>query len=187
MRLTGKLGPQEFWARIDEGEARVRAEAGALPLFGVDGWTGPRMTGDWSWENNRLVSAGLAHGDRQGGGAFIQVLTTSDDPTQAVASRRMATRMPTIEPDQLPTVLGELHADPGTPALVTIEDEPREFRQWSDKSGWLAAGRHGEAGLVIEASVSVDITQLRLARVTDIEPYIAGRRARLRRLRGEDT
>ncbi|WP_194918244.1 hypothetical protein [Catenulispora rubra] len=113
MRMTGKLSPQEFWQRIDQGEARIRAEASALPLFGIDGWTGPRMTGDWGWENDRLVSAGLAHGDRQDGGAFIQVHTTSDDPTESVAGRRMATRMPTIEPDQFPTLRAELRADPG--------------------------------------------------------------------------
>ncbi|WP_194918246.1 hypothetical protein [Catenulispora rubra] len=70
---------------------------------------------------------------------------------------------------------------------MSIEDEQREFRQWRDEDGtWLAAGHHGETGLIIEASAGLDITQVRLVRVTDIEPYIAGRRAHLRRLRGED-
>ena len=187
MRITGKLSPQEFWEHIDAGEARVRAESGTLPLFGVDGWTGPRTTGDWEWVNDRLTSAGLAYGDRQGTGPFIQVKTTTDDPTDAVVSHRMGTRMPTIDPQEFPTLLTGLRADPGTPAFVTIDAERCELRQWRDDDGtWLAAGRHGEAALIIEASPDVDITQLRLVRVTDIEPYIAGRRAHLRRMRGED-
>jgi len=189
MRITGKLSPQEFWERIDEGEARVRAEAGALSLFGVNGWTGPRETGDWEWVNDQLASAGLAHGARQGGGAFIQVKTTTEDPTEAVIGRRMAALMSATEPQDFPTLRSRLRADTGASVLVTIDDEPCEFRQWrdaDDNGGWVAASRHGEAGLVIEASADVDITQLRLVRVTDIEPYIAGRRARLRRARGED-
>ncbi|MEY9864068.1 hypothetical protein ABH935_009722 [Catenulispora sp. GAS73] len=187
MKITGKLSPQEFWARMDEGDARVRAESGALPLFGVADWTGPRMTGDWGWVNDRLTSAGLAHGDRQGTGAFIHVKTTTDDPTEAALGHRMGAHLPLTDPEQFPTLRNRLRTDPGTPTTVTIDDEPHDFHQWSAPDGtWLAAGHHGETALIIEASAAVDITQLRLIRVTDIEPYIAGRRAHLRRLRGED-
>jgi hypothetical protein len=187
MRVTRKLGPQELWARIDEGDARIRAEARVVPLFGLDGWTGSRMTGDWGWENDRLVVAGLEHGDRQGGGLWVHVQTTSGDPEQVAFDHRMSVQLAATRPDRYPAVRDRLAADPGTRVVVTVENTPCEFRLWRDDAGWTAAARHGDAGLVVEGPAAADITQVRLVRVTDIEPYIAGRRAWLRRARGEDS
>lgn len=192
MRLTGKLGPQEFWARIDEGEARIRAAAGVLPLFGVDGPVEARMTGDWEWEGDRLVSAGLAYGGLQGRGAYVDVLTTSLDPAEVALGRRMTGQLLALYDDGVPAVRDRLAADAGARVVVDVEAVPCEFRLWRDGDGnldrgrWWAAGRHGDVGLVIEASGDVDATQIRLVRVTDVEPYIAGRRAALRLVRGED-
>jgi hypothetical protein len=186
MRQTGRLSPQEFWARIDQGDARVRASLGVLPLFGVDRWTGPRMTGDWEWENDRLVKVGLVHGDRDRDGPFVHVQAVSGNPAEVAVGLRMRESSHPIGAEEFWTSRDRLAADPGTQIVVDVDGEPCEFRYWTGDAGWVAAAQHGDTGLLIEASAATDVAQVRLVRVTDIEPYIAGRHARLRRLRGED-
>lgn len=80
MQVAGRLSPEEFWVRIAAGEQRMHDSATVLPMYGVQGWSGSLMVGGWGWENGRLVTVGLAHGDPAGDGPSVHVRTTVHDP-----------------------------------------------------------------------------------------------------------
>lgn len=185
MQTRDPLDPDDFWSFIDQGDARIRAAVGELPLFGVADWTGPLMVGDWEWEDGRLARAGLAHGEPRGLGAHVHVQVSRKDPVDVVHNLRLGAVAP--DPDDRTSYLAlrrRIAAEPGVPTRIPVEGSPVDFDVWDDVVHWYAAARHGGHGLVVEAR---DITPNRLAllRVDDIEPYLAGRRAYLRARRGE--
>ena len=57
MRMGGRLTPEEFWARFDAGDDEIRAEAGRLPWYGLAGWPGWLMLGEWSRRNGEPIRA----------------------------------------------------------------------------------------------------------------------------------
>jgi hypothetical protein len=60
-----------------------------LSCYGLAGWSGLPMIGDWTWENDRLVTVGLAHGAPDGPGPILHVHTTLRDPRLDVGALRM--------------------------------------------------------------------------------------------------
>lgn len=184
MHIAGQLSPEEFWARIATSEQQVRDSADILPIYGLAGWSGPLMIGDWGWENGQLVTVGLGHGDPSGHGPAVHVRTTVHDPRTAVASLRMAhLGAPHDEADFLRR-RREAEAAPTERVDVRVDSVPVRFEVWNDGDRWWAAAQHADYGLVVEG-LRTALDRLALVRVHDIEPYLAGRRAHLRALRGE--
>jgi hypothetical protein len=81
-------------------------------------------------------------------------------------------------------------ADAGS-ATIVVDAASVVFALWREADRWWAAGHHDGYGLVIEAR-GIPLGDVRLARVHDLEPYIAGAaglsaRAPERRLIGVDS
>lgn len=182
VRSAGRLSPEQFWAHVTELDDRVRAVADVLPCYGLAGWTGPRMYGDWSFEDGRLVTAGLAHG-WLADGLRVQVLSTLRDSLTLVSTLRAQSRGIPRSREEAVQRQREMHTGPAEHATVVVEASPVPFRLWRDGDLWWAAGVHAGHDLVLEAQ-GVDVGEVELTRVHDLEPYIAGRRALLRDMRG---
>jgi hypothetical protein len=165
VNVAGWLSPEQFWARLDELDEQMRTVAHLLPLYGVADWTGPVMTGDWEWHNGRLELAELAHGDPLGEGLCIAVATSTDAPA----------------PGGLP---GHEHIDAAAGTVeISVGGQLVEFTCWRDAHAWSAIGRLVDHHLRIQAR-GITAGQVALIRITDIEPYLAGRRSYLRAARG---
>jgi len=85
-------------------EERIRATAAVLPCYGLAGWVGLRMIGDWEWENDELVTVGRTHGTPESDGPTPHVHTTIRDPAADVASLRMAAAGPPRDEDDTHSV-----------------------------------------------------------------------------------
>lgn len=184
MRKAGQLTPEEFWARMARLDDQMRASAHVMPLYGVADWTGLIMTGDWLWQNDRLTTVGLVHGEQFGSGPYVHVRTTIDDPAAVVTNLRMSAQLRPSDRDQFLELRERLAATPTTGVEIAVDGRLEPFTRCDDGAFWYAATRHGGYGVVIEAR---DLTpgQINLVGVEDIEPYLAGRRAYIRALRGE--
>jgi hypothetical protein len=184
MRKAGTLTPEEFWARMGQLDDQMRASADVMALYGVTDWTELIMTGDWLWENDRLTTVGLIHGDRLGGGPYVHVRATIHDPAAVVTNLRMSAHLHPRDRDQFLELWQRLAATPTTGVEIAVDGRLEPFNRCDDGAVWYAAARHRGYGVVIEAR---DVTpdQISLVRVKDIEPYLAGRRAYVRALRGE--
>jgi hypothetical protein len=187
MRFAGKLSPEDFWRHLAAGDERVRAAAHLLPLYGIAGWDGPLMTGGWQWSDGELESAGLSHGTPNE--SSLQVVTTSGDPARIAHTLRMTGERERFGPPGSDADLGamrdRLAATPDRSMTVSVAGQTVDFTRWDGTLRWHAAAAFGEHGLVLEGR-NLDPPALRLERVTDVEPYLAGRSAYIRRLRGED-
>jgi len=174
MDLAGRLTPEQMDAVVADAQNRVRASFGSMPVFGVSGWTGPVMIGEWSWLDG---SRGLAHGNPDGDGSYVQVHTHPHDARLAVHDLRMSAA----------GVLGtftDFDSPPDRLAEITVDATPVLFEVWEvDGNAW-AGGNYLEHGIVVEARSS-SIADLRLQRVIDIEPYLAGQLDLIRRARRE--
>jgi len=184
MRYAGQRSPEEFWARIAEMEQRVGDTATILPCYGLANWSGLLMVGDWAWENDQLVTVGLGHGDPAGDGPVVQVRTTVHDPRREAASLRMTAEGAPRGKDDFLRRRHDVEAVPAVEVDIPLDSTPVRFQVWRRADRWWAAADHGAHGLVIE-SHRLPTDEITLVRVHDIEPYLAGRRAHLRALRGE--
>jgi len=179
------LSPEEFWARDAELEQQIRATSAVLPCFGVVGWSGLQMIGDWQWENDRLVTVGLAHGAPEGTSPRLHVMTTVRDPRDVVVSLRPVSGAATRDESGAARQRRELETDPDDSVTIDVDGAGVHLDLWhtGDQGLWWAAGDHEGHGLVLEAGlVPVDNVSLHL--VHDLEPYLDGRRTYLRELRG---
>ena len=184
MQYAGRLSPEAFWAHYEHMEERIRATATVLPTYAPSGWMGLRMIGDWEWENDRLVTVGLAHGAPNGAGPTLHVHTTVRDPVADVVSLPMAAAGPPQDKDDVLRRHGEFHAAAGEPATITVDAAPVSFTVWGEVDQWWAAGHHDGLGLMLEGQ-RIPVGDIELVRVHDLKPYLAGRRAYLRARRGE--
>lgn len=184
MRTAGRLTAEEFWAHMAQLDDQMRASAQVMPLYGVADWTELIMTGEWSWEDGRLATVGLVHGDPLGRGPYIHVRTTTRDPAVVVSNHRAAAHDHLRDRDDFLELRQRLAATPTTGVEIAVDGWLEHFNRWDDDAIWYATARHGGYGVVIEAR---DLTPnlINLVRVEDIEPYLAGRRAYVRALRGE--
>jgi hypothetical protein len=178
MDVAGQLGPKQFWAHLSELDEQMRAAAHLLPLYGVAGWPGVVMTGDWEWHNGQLATAELAHGDPLGDGPLVAVKTTNDLDSVSLPDWLGG---PPFSPDGV-----DIHTEVGPPgaADISVDGQRTGFDCWRDGPAWYATGSLGDHHLSIEGRHTAP-EQVSLIRVLDIEPYVAGRRAYLRALRGE--
>lgn len=184
MRKAGQLSPEEFWARMAQLDDQMRASAHVMPLYGVPDRTELIMTGGWLWQNDRLTTVGLVHGEQFGSGPYVHVRTTIDDPASVVSNLRMAAHARPRDNDQFPELRERLAATPTTAVEIAVDGRLEPFNRCDDSAFWYAAARHDGYGVVIEVR-DLAPDQINLVRVEDIEPYLAGRRAYVRALRGE--
>jgi hypothetical protein len=173
MDLGGRLTPEQMDAVVADAQNRVRESFDSMPVFGVSGWSGPVMIGEWSWRDG---SRGLAHGNPDGG-SFVQVHTHPDGARLAVHDLRMSAA----------GVLGtftDFDYPPDRLAEITVDETPVLFEVWEDEAIAWAGGNYLEHGIVIEAR-RADLAALQLSRVTDIEPYLTGQLELILRARRE--
>ncbi|MFD6063007.1 hypothetical protein [Rhodococcus wratislaviensis] len=183
MRIVGQLTPDEFWCRVESGEEQVRAGAGSLPTYGLEGWDGPIMIGDWEWDDKELILASLAHGTPDTNSA-VEVVTTVHDPQrQAVRSMERAIGLTPIDADYARRHRA-IQDVPGSEIQIRVNGRPTTFTTWGGRERWWAAGTVDGRGVVLEGRRH-PLEQVDLVRVDDVEPYLAGRREYLRECRGE--
>ena len=173
MDLGAQLTPEQMDAVVLDAQNRVRESFDGMPVFGVSGWSGPLMIGEWSWRDG---SRGLAHGTPDGG-SFVQVHTHPDDARLAVHDLRMSAA----------GVLGtftDFDSPPDRLAEIVVDETPVLFEVWEDERNAWAGGNYLDHGIVVEAR-RADLDDLRLRQVTDIEPYLEGQLELIRRARRE--
>ncbi len=133
MRYAGHLSPEEFWERYAELEQRNRATSAVLPCYGLVGWSGLRMIGDWEWENDRLVTKGLAHGALEGTGPWLHVVTTVREPRADAASLRLASAPAVRNESDVPRRQRKLGADPDDSVTIEVDGVGVHFDVWYSK------------------------------------------------------
>jgi hypothetical protein len=171
MDFAGELSPEQFWAHTDALYDQVRAAAHLLPLYGVAGWAGLIMIGDWEWYNDDLSRAGLSYGDPLGGplgGTCIAVTTCADEESVPQAGPFGPVRLP-------PT---------GPGPEISLDGRPVPVDSWREVDSWHAVATLGDHLVHIEVGGPAP-DRIDLVRVTDVEPYLAGSRAYLHAARGE--
>ena len=183
MRIVGHLTPDEFWRRVESGEEQVRAGASSIPTYGLSGWGGPIMIGDWEWENKELILAGLAHGTPDAD-SCVEVVTTVHDPRrQAVRSMERAIGLTPIDADYERRHRA-IQDVTGGEVQIRVDGRATTFTTWGGRERWWAAGTVDGLGVVLETR-RYPLEQVDLVRIDDVEPYLAGRREYIRLCRGE--
>jgi hypothetical protein len=176
MRYNGGLTPEELDEEIVRSLDGVRESAGSMPVFGVVGWTGAVSLGEWIYEGG---PHSLLHGEPEGHGTSVQVQTTAGRARDAVFQLRREFDGP-WEGDQYTARFDAYDVPPDRIVEVLVDATPVQFDVWSVGDVTWAAGSLGRFGLALEAR-SYPVDDLALEAVTDLEPYIAGRLAWLRR------
>jgi hypothetical protein len=179
MKLTGRLGPEEFWNQYDRKEALVLESSTDIPCYAVSPWSGPVAVGEWDLGSRPPAAVSLVHGTAAG--PSVQTWTTTQDPRTVAGLRRMAAGGPPAgglsdTPDPLLPEPDEV--------LIPVDGVNVPFRLWRSADRWWADAQHGGFGLVVEGH-GLEPGALALHRALDIQPYLHGRRAQLRILRGE--
>jgi hypothetical protein len=186
MRYGGRLNRLEFTALIDQQANRIRASAMTLPLYGPVGWNGPCLIGAWSWDDDRLMHAGLLFGDANTDGAWIEVVATAGPPMPLLIEARMAADGQGAPQDRRAAERRLRVASSPAPQRVgiAVDGVPRPFHHWPDQPlgasqgrGWLAT-LDEVPGLLLRVC-GLTPAEVHLGRVGDIEPHLVGTRAHL--------
>src|SRR5205807_5514057 len=161
------------------------AEAGVLPCRGVADWPGWLMLGDWSRRDGQLISAGLVHGRGEVDDdelPRVEVMVGTGTPEDLVRQRLLNVALPR-QPDERGVLdaMGRANSAPTGTVTISVDGSPAIFDQWVHRQTWFAARRQDGHALAVEAR-HIRPDELAIVRVPDIEPYLAGRRANLRRM-----
>jgi hypothetical protein len=155
-----------------------------FPIYGLDPtWTGARGLGGVGWRGGSLTSVELTHGDPIRG-PWVRIETVRkdhlhDDP-QEIASI-LWHRMEQAPPD-VPDELREdwirrrvqdrrMRNTQWTRASIPVDGEPMGFDWLDENSDWAAHTHIGPLVVTIDAH-RVPLESVRLAVVTDVEPYL---------------
>ncbi|MEV0610395.1 hypothetical protein AB0I61_28955 [Polymorphospora rubra] len=179
MRYGGKLTPEQFRRMIDDQQREIARHLPALPLYGLDGWTGLRFVGECGLDDDVPRSIGLAHGRPGGPGPYVQVVTTRAGVAAAALERRRAVALARERPmsaEVFDRVDAALRAEVPEAVTIVVDGAPREFTRWRHDGGWIAEAVLGDHPVVVEAT-GVGPDAVRLTRVRDFGPYLDGRRA----------
>jgi hypothetical protein len=197
-----KLSADAIDALVADMHNRVRATFNAMPVYGIAGWRGVIMPGEWSWDED---PHSLAHGDPTAEGAVVQVQTRHCPPREGATALRLSATFATPAhsgADAFQSRIEQFGSPPDRVTDITVETTPVVFEVWDDIGGsdaagtsggvgtagaagehWIAAGSYLDHTIVMEGT-QVAIDSLCLVRVDDIEPYLAGQRAWLVARRG---
>jgi hypothetical protein len=207
MQFGRQLTPEEFWAHVDETDARLRSTFTPIGAFGLARWRGFSMVTEWDYGgHNRVLSFARTMPatippepapeftadddlDRPPAspiadpfdvhvhwrvGESRAVVERLRQRESALQSRNNAWYRPVSPVEQLPDRIVDLKVDG--------RREP--FEVWVRGAVWWAATTLGGRTLAVAAR-DVPFQDVAFVRVGDVEPYLEGRRAWLRRLRGE--
>lgn len=141
--------------------------AAPVPLYGLDAnWTGIRATGDYEYDSDGFVRMGLTHGD----GREITMpqihLVTATGPFDDLAWTLYAY----VDDDPANTTTPEV-----VNITMTVDATPTTFQLMHGQNGWAARTTRSDHGLLIEAH-NTAAAALQVVTVTDLDPYLAGRR-----------
>ena len=183
MRIVGHLTPDEFWRRVESSEEQVRAGASSIPIYGLSGWGGPIMIGDWEWEDMDLILAGLAHGTPDADSCVGVVTTVHDPRRQTVRSMERAIGLTRIDVDYERRHRAiEDATGIGSRSVSTVVRPPSRSGEDVNAGGPLAPSTASES---FSKPVDIRWSRLNSLRVDDVEPYLAGWREYIRLCRGE--
>ncbi|WP_415975976.1 hypothetical protein [Rhodococcus sp. 077-4] len=178
MDVTGHLSPDEFWRHIDRSVDRVRLGADGIRLFGLKGWKGATMIGDWEWADDRLSCAGLMHGTPSDD-VSIQINSVVGDPFDEMA--RAVGRAVGFAPSE--SDYGNRYREIRDAVPILADDVRTDFTSWGGHNRWWAAGEVDGVSLVIE-SRNFPVEDIDLIEIEDVDPYLAGWQDHLRTVRG---
>ncbi|MFT2815618.1 hypothetical protein [Leifsonia sp. A12D58] len=195
MQITHHFTDDEFWARIAGSDEELRASFDRAGAFEIAGWQGPVSIGEWGFTGGlRSLTFGvvpLASGSSTDSGepvasthpvtAVTVLVEDGTSPRDFVAQRRQVLAV-MDDPEYRPPAV-DVPALPDDVRVIMVDDVPVAFEIWAQPGRWCAAGQIRELTVAIEAdSELADDASLRL--VTNIEPYIDGRNALIRGMRG---
>jgi hypothetical protein len=186
MDASGRLGPEEFWHRVDAIDEQVRQGAGTRVVYGLSSWHGEVFLAEWNLGRGRRV---LNYGGIPSAHGLSASVVTAEDQTAAeMGGFLLQHRSPQAR--AIPAPAGESRMALSAPATdrtadVLVGGKLVSFQRWDDDA----------AGLILAADIGLvtiglalserEFPRIAVDRVDDIEPYIEGRRAFLRRGRGE--
>lgn len=138
-----------------------------LPFYGLDAtWTGVRATGDYEYDSDGYVRIGLGHGDpRDISAPQIQLVTATGDFDDLAW-----TLYAYVDDDPTNTTTPET-----VDITMTIDGTPITFQLMRGQTGWAGRTTRPGHGLLIEAH-NAEPANLQIVTVTDLGPYLAGRR-----------
>lgn len=155
----------------------MRGVVAVVPCFGLTGWAGERMVGPWTWCNGQHSSAGFVFGSPDGDGPSVVVVSSAEaSPFVMVGELRAADASVRTGEAMFPDDLERFAAQVATSdkILLPVEDQLVTFRIWQEGCSWWAAARHAGTSLAV-GSLGVELSRIRLERITDIEPFLTGR------------
>lgn len=183
MKFAGRVSWQQQMEREQQWHERLLTSD--HPAFGLGPtWAGPRSLGDVHFVGDGVESVGLAHGDPiDRSHALIHVHTTrlpAEQFDDVMAQRselfaRASRAVPAPVFEQLPL---ELDIDGQRAAVFGV----------SAADGWLArASPRPDVTVYVEShrlALPAFVEQHQVIEITDLVPYLEGRVAMLRRMRG---
>ncbi|MFB2581307.1 hypothetical protein ACEXQD_08645 [Herbiconiux sp. P15] len=207
------LTPDEFWSRVDETDERLRESFEPVGAFGLVEWPGFAMVSEWEFGGSTRVLS-FAHAlpqpptdlpgvadDADGGGRasgrdgndasasggdgdpFEVHVHWRDGDSRSVVARLRRRALTAAGGSQYRTrPPGE--GLPDRIEQIEVEGLEQPFELWERGDRWWAATTLSGRTLAVEAR-GVTPAGVALHRIADVEPYLAGRRAWLRRIRAE--
>ena len=159
-----------------------------MPWYGLAGWPGWLMLGEWSRRDGEPISIGLLHGEGEftdDDTARVEVFVGSEPPEEVIRQRILAASMvPDPGEEVVMEAMRQVEAGPTGTVSVAVDGQVVLFDHWVREQIWVAAREHDGYTLAVEAR-QIGPDELDIVRVHDIEPYLVGRRATVRRMRGE--
>lgn len=181
MQAGRTLSQDEFWDWIRTMDAQLRRSFSERPCFGLDGWTGARIIAEWALGDSTFRSVQY---DRDDESAEVLVATSEDDvedPLQHViwnlpSEEPFEERMDRLRASQIPAVSERIEL-PVSGRLVCFN-----VRSVDD---YLIADATVENRRIVLRARDIRLEALHIERIDDIEPYLDGRNALIRKARAE--
>jgi hypothetical protein len=181
MHVGRVIPPDEFWQRAAALDAQVRELVAVRPAFGLTEWSGSRMIAEWSLGDSTFRSVQYDAADASG-----QVVVSTSDDTDESALKHVLMNLPSDEPfEERMQRIRQFEVPPATAqTTVMVSGDPARFDIRVVREFTIADTAIGERQVVIHGR-GITIQTLHLAEIDDIEPYLDGRRAMIKRARAE--
>jgi hypothetical protein len=192
--LLAALAPRRQHRRRT-GRVLARWRAAPFPLYGLPpAWIGPRFLAGWATRRDRraraerTTSMRLGHGDQAAGRGPLLLVEVDADAWPRLGRPDLAARLagsvpgPASRPTQGapgpaapgPGGAGAVGAGAGLQRVeILVDGEPVGFEVLADGRRWVAQGEIGDLVVTLEAR-DLPPGEVRLVRLADLEPYLAG-------------
>jgi hypothetical protein len=174
------LSPDEFWVRVRAMDERLRESFAERACFGLGSWRGSRMIDEWALGDSTFRSVRY---DRDDGTAEVMVATSDggeDSLHHVVANlpsdEPFEQRMERMRTSRIPAAIG--HAE------IAVS---RQFVQFALRSvnDYLIADATVEGLHILIRVRGVGLEELRVELIDDVQPYLDGRNAMIRKARAD--